>query len=80
MNLIDPELQDKIDKVDAIRTAIGGNIFAALTQATQIEELFPVGTNGNERTGEQNTQGQSTIQKDQTGPDPETGSTDTAHE
>ena len=79
MILTDPELQAKIDAVDDIRLAIGGNMFAALSQAIKIEELFPTKKNGDERTGKQDTQGQPEVQEVQASPDPETGSTDTPH-
>jgi hypothetical protein len=79
MNLLDSELQAKIDKMDEIRMAIGKDLFGALSHTVALEELFPIPNNGNERTGEQAPQSEPEIQEEQASLDSEIGSTDTPY-
>jgi hypothetical protein len=79
MNLLDPELQEKIDRVDGIRLSIGSNLFGALSQASELEQLFPIPTNGDKRIGEQAAKSEPEIPEEQAGLDSEIGSTDTPY-
>jgi hypothetical protein len=72
MNLVDEELQAKIDKLDQITQDIGSNLFGAVSTAARIAEVFPIPKNGNERSGEKDTQGKSNIQESQVGPSSQT--------
>jgi hypothetical protein len=72
MNLVDDELQAKIDAMGELVAAMGTNLAGIIIAGTKLEEIFPIKDDGNKRSGEESASSKPALQEKQDGSNPKT--------